>query len=247
MRSVAAGDLWGRGYLARQYEVEARVADEALLRNRLRKLGVRRPIVVHENRTVMVSLGRSGKLRIHRGYAYSADRTLRAIIDFVNAGNRSTRAVAEREILAFPIESYLPRKQRRRKRRVSARDGAIVAALEAMHADLNTRFFHGGLAAVPFRISDRMRTRLGEVTVDPRSPRLLEITLSRSHWERDGEEEVAKTLLHEMIHQWQAESGLTVDHGVMFRRKAREIGVPPVARRMIERLETAGRKREFEG
>lgn len=194
----------------------------------------------------MVSLGRSGKLRIHRGYAYSADRTLRAIIEFVNAGNRSTRAVAEREILAFPIDAYLPRKERRRRGVVSARDRSIVAALESMHADLNSRYFRDELTAVPFRISDRMRTRLGEVTVDPRAPRLLEITISRSHWERDGEEEVAKTLLHEMIHQWQAESGLTVDHGAMFRRKAREIGVPPLARRMVERLETASRKPEFE-
>ena len=29
-------------------------------------------------------------------------------------------------------------------------------------------------------------------------------------------------MLHEMVHQWQAETGLAVDHGRTFRRKARE-------------------------
>jgi hypothetical protein len=33
-------------------------------------------------------------------------------------------------------------------------------------------------------------------------------------------------MLHEMVHQWQAEMGLRVDHGPTFRRKAREVGVP---------------------
>jgi hypothetical protein len=33
-------------------------------------------------------------------------------------------------------------------------------------------------------------------------------------------------LLHEMVHQWQAENGLPVDHGAVFRRKAQEVGVP---------------------
>jgi hypothetical protein len=40
-------------------------------------------------------------------------------------------------------------------------------------------------------------------------------------------------MLHEMVHQWQAETGLPVDHGPGFRRKAREVGVLPTARRHL--------------
>ncbi len=32
-------------------------------------------------------------------------------------------------------------------------------------------------------------------------------------------------MLHEMVHQWQAETGLRIDHGRTFRQKAREVGV----------------------
>jgi predicted SprT family Zn-dependent metalloprotease len=41
--------------------------------------------------------------------------------------------------------------------------------------------------------------------------------------------DVEETLLHEMVHQWQAESGRRVDHGREFRRKAREVGISPRA------------------
>jgi hypothetical protein len=40
---------------------------------------------------------------------------------------------------------------------------------------------------------------------------------------------VEETLLHEMVHQWQAETGQPVDHGRAFRRKAREVGITPRA------------------
>jgi len=40
-------------------------------------------------------------------------------------------------------------------------------------------------------------------------------------------------MLHEMVHQWQAETGLPVDHGPLFRAKAREVGVLPAARRKL--------------
>ena len=219
-------------------ETEARAADEALLVGRLKGLGVRRPVVVHENRTVMVSIGRSGQLRIHRGYAYSSDRILKAIIKFVNAKNRAVRAVAEREVMSFPIDGYLPPKRRRMPRTVQRRDRELLAELGALHAQFNEELFGGSLSTVPFRISDRMRSRLGEVTIDPRSHQLVEIAISRRHWERDGRVEVGKTLLHEMIHQWQAESGRKVDHGASFRRKAREIGVAPVARRAVDKTTT---------
>lgn len=211
----------------------ARAADEVLLVDRLRQLGVRRPIVVHENRTVLVSVGRTGQLRVHRGYAYSSDRILTAIIRFVNARNRSARSKAAREIQVFSIDSYLRPKRTRRTRRCRPRDRRLLDELGALHSRLNMQFFEGGLGKVPFRVSDRMRTRLGEVTVDPQSHQVVEITVSRHHVERDGPTEVEKTLLHEMVHQWQAESGRQIDHGAGFRRKATEVGIQPRARRAI--------------
>jgi hypothetical protein len=55
--------------------------------------------------------------------------------------------------------------------------------------------------------------------------------MSRRHLRHDAWEEVEHTLLHEMVHQWQAETGQPVDHGPGFRRKAREVGALPRARR----------------
>jgi hypothetical protein len=79
-----------------------------------------------------------------------------------------------------------------------------------------------------------MRSRLGELAVELRSGRPLEIAISRRHLLRHDWSEVEHTLLHEMVHQWQAESGLRVDHGVTFRRKAMEVGVLPAARRAVQ-------------
>jgi hypothetical protein len=78
-----------------------------------------------------------------------------------------------------------------------------------------------------------MRTRLAELTVDSPARRPAEIAISRCHIERDGWSEVEHTLLHEMIHQWQVESGLEADHGETFRRKALEVGVLPMAQREV--------------
>ena len=75
--------------------------------------------------------------------------------------------------------------------------------------------------------------RLGELAVDLRTGRPIEITMSRRHIARHSWAEVEHTLLHEMVHQWQAETGLRVDHGPTFRRKAREVGVLPRAKREV--------------
>ena len=61
---------------------------------------------------------------------------------------------------------------------------------------------------------------------------MLEIAVSRRHL-RHGWAEVEATLLHEMVHQWQAETGRPVDHGPGFRRKAEAVGVVGRARRKV--------------
>jgi hypothetical protein len=98
---------------------------------------------------------------------------------------------------------------------------------------LNLKHFEGQLGEIPIRLSARMRRRLGELSVDVLTGRAIELSLSRRHLARHPWSEVEHTLLHEMVHQWQAESGFAVDHSAIFRRKAREVGVIPAAKRTI--------------
>ena len=210
---------------------------EAVLRRRLDALGMPpfRGFATHTNRTVLLSVTARGVLRVHRGYAWAPDRVLSAIVRYVRPGTRrATRRSAEREFLTFPVEAHAPpvRPSRRGVERPRAGDEAIQQRLSEMHDRLNAEHFGGALATIPFRLSGRMRTRLGELSVDARSGRVLEIALSRAHL-RHGWVEVERTVLHEMVHQWQAESALPVDNGTGFRRKARAVGIEPSARRHL--------------
>jgi hypothetical protein len=207
------------------------------LGRRLARLGLKSGVAVevHENRSVMVSLTRRGALRVHRGYAFAPDETLRAIVRFVDPRTpRAARRRAEGMLLAFPVTKYVPPRPRQpRVERLSPADRRLLRELEKLHARLNREVFGGQLAVVPLRLSGRMRTRLGEVTLDDRGRRPAEIAISRRHARTDLWDEVRHTLLHEMVHQWQAESGLPVDHGPTFRRKAIAVGVEPRAHRRV--------------
>lgn len=108
-----------------------------------------------------------------------------------------------------------------------------------MYVDLNAEHFKGRLAGIPIRVSTRMRTRLGELSVDAATSEPLEITMSLAHIERDGWQEARRTLLHEMVHQWQVESGLELDHGPTFRAKAKEVGIEPRAMRDVRPVQPA--------
>lgn len=208
--------------------------DEDLLARRLRSLGLRgvQRIDSHENQTVMVSLDPGGVLRVHRGFAYAPDGVLLAIVRFVSPRvRRPDRLSAKRTLLAFPVHAFVPRRSDRGARaRVAPRDRPLVRRLGALHRRLNEVRFDGTLGRISIRLSHRMRSKLGELVLDDHG-RPLEIVLSHRHIARDEWEEVHDTLLHEMIHQWQAEHGLKVDHGATFRAKARELGVEPRARR----------------
>jgi len=201
---------------------------------RLKRLGMRYPITVHENRTVLVSFTDRSGLRIHRGYAYASDRTLRAVLAFVGSTRRPSRKRAERDVISFPVEEYVrPRPRRKRRPRLQPGDRKVLADLNDLHQRLNEIHFESQLAPVEFRISNRMRTRLGEISVDPETDHLIEISISRQHLLHDRWDEVRHTVLHEMIHQWQVECGLELDHGPIFRRKAEEIGVLPRSHRTV--------------
>lgn len=215
-------------------EQQARHADQALLVQRLRQLGLRgvHSVTVHENRTVLASVTGAGVLRIHRGYAYASDRVLRAVVRFADPRcSGAERDRARRSITAFPVDRYVrSRPPARRRERVRPEDRETLAELRRLHDELNQKFFGGALPSIPLRLSGRMTTRLGELTVDVATREAVEIAISRRHL-RDGWEEVRHTLLHEMVHQWQAETGRPVDHGREFRRKAREVGADPTAER----------------
>ena len=208
---------------------------EDSLPERLRMLGLRDVdrILTHTNRTVMLSLNRR-VLRIHRGYGFAPDGVLKAIVRFLSPRvPRRMRLEAEREFLRFPVWAYTRPSERPRKDRSRPGDGALLGRLESMHRDLNIRHFGGSLGSIPIRLSGRMKTRLGELSVDHNDNNLKEIGISRRHIARHSWSEVEHTMLHEMVHQWQAENGHPVDHGPRFRAKAREIGVLPAARRSL--------------
>ncbi|HEY8197038.1 MAG TPA: SprT-like domain-containing protein [Gemmatimonadales bacterium] len=226
-RVRGAGALWADGQSARL---------EDSLPSRLEALGLRdiEQVQTHTNNTVMLSLNRR-VLRVHRGYAFAPDRVLQAIVRFLNPRvPRALRRLAEREFLGFPVEAHAPSTQRaERRERARPGDVALLHRLESLHRQLNAQHFGGALAEIPIRLSGRMRTRLGELAVEIRSGQPINITISRRHIARHGWSEVEHTLLHEMVHQWQAETGLGIDHGRTFRRKAREVGVLPAAKRTV--------------
>lgn len=218
--------------------------DAVRLAGRLERLGLSgvAAVELHQNRTVMVTLTDRRVLRVHRGYCFAPDSILTAIVTF--ARPRVTRAVrsrAERDLLAFPVTEYVPPRREHRPELPRPGDVRILSELDQLHRELNREHFAGRLSTVPIRLSSRMRTRLGEVTLDDRTRRPAEIAISRRHVERDLWVEVRHTLLHEMVHQWQAESGLAVDHGPTFRRKACEVGVEPKSQRTVRSRRRAAR------
>lgn len=177
----------------------------------------------------MVSF-RGAELRVHRGYLEAPDDVLRAIVQFVEARSRRSAAHARRVLLAFPIQ--VPPARRRREPSHPA-DAALAAELAEHHARLNAERFGGQLRRIEVRVSRRMRTRLGHYAAASVAGDPAEIVISRYHVRQHGMHEALRTLLHEMVHQWQDEQGLKLDHGSRFRAKAREVGISPFARRLV--------------
>jgi hypothetical protein len=210
---------------------------EDCLPERLQSLGLKdvERVLTHTNQTVMLSLNRR-TLRIHRGYAFAPDEVLKSVVRFLNPRvPRALRRAAEREFLDFPVHAYVPASERSpRRERPQPGDVKLLHRLELLHRQFNLQHFGGALGEIPVRLSSRMKRRLGELEVDLKTGRPTQIAISRRHIRRHGWAEVEHTMLHEMVHQWQAETGLPVDHGPGFRGKAREVGVLPQSRRRVE-------------
>ena len=177
----------------------------------------------------MVSFS-GGTLRVHEGYLSAPPAVLQAIVVFVEGRTRAERLAAQRTIIAHPVTTS-PAVRRPRTR---PEDRAMVTELARWHERYNVEHFHGRLKRVTLRVSRRMRSRLGHYTCAAHGEP-AEIALSWRHIRRDGWDEARHTLLHEMVHQWQDETGQDIDHGPKFRAKAREVGVAPFARRTLNR------------
>lgn len=201
------------------------------LLSRLQALGLTRSLscTLTNNRRVMVSY-RGTELRVHRGYAGAPTHVLQAIVHFVEARNRRARMAAKRVLLGFHIDTP---PARRRREPIHPSDASLNAQLRGLHARLNEERFGGGLRAIDIRVSRRMRTRLGHYATANNAGDPPEIVISLHHIRRHGLDEALRTLVHEMVHQWQDEQGMKLDHGPAFRAKARAVGISPFARRLV--------------
>jgi len=200
------------------------------LEARLRAAGLSSdtPVVPHANRRVLVSFTRGGTLRVHAGFAYAPEPVLAAIARWARPRlRRADRLAAGRILAAFPVHLHAPPDTRVRRRPAEASPGdlARLERLRALHAELNARHFGGTLAPADLRLSARMRRRLGEFRPALGPDARPEIAISRRHLRRDGWDRTAETLLHEMVHQWQAETGRPLGHGPDFRRKCASLGI----------------------
>ena len=209
---------------------DPRDADELL--TRLRELGLRRigRCRLTRNRNVMVSF-RGTELRVHEGYLEAPLEVHVAIVRFIEGRTRAERGAARRRIIDFGVST--PERPVRRER-MRSDDEPLAARLAEYHARLNGEHFGGALSTVPVRVSRRMRSRLGHYTA-AKDGDGAEIAISWRHLRRHGWSEALHTLLHEMVHQWQDESGLPLDHGPRFRAKAREVGIEASAKRAVIR------------
>lgn len=209
------------------------------LPTRLHALGLPATVRVytHANRRILVSLTARGGLRVHLGYAMAPDEVLAAIVCWARPfARRAERRAAQRLLTAFPVHEHVPpvREPSRRPEPARPGDERLLERLGALHRELNALHFNGELGPVTLSLSSRMRRRLGEFRPGGGSEPRAEMSISRRHLRRDGWKGVRETLAHELVHQWQAETGRRLGHDAEFRRKCAQIGVDSRATRQLE-------------
>ncbi|HXY29743.1 MAG TPA: SprT-like domain-containing protein [Gemmatimonadaceae bacterium] len=221
-----------RDPLQLQLELEGPPRDAPELLARLRSLGLHgiETCRLTDNKSVLVS-HRGTELRVHRAYLEAPAAVLEAIVRFVCAYRRRDQLAARRVLTSFPIKATPGTPRRLAKPHPD--DVPLAQELVTWHWRYNARYFAGVLSPISIIISGRMRTRLGQYSASDGSEPAT-ICISRSHIRHHGWAEALHTLLHEMVHQWQAETGRPIDHGADFREKAIEVGIAASARREMD-------------
>jgi hypothetical protein len=217
------------------FELEEPPRDAKEMRERLVRHGLdpRYRLRLTSNRTVFVSYS-SDEVRVQQGFLRAGDNVMRAIVQFVQTRSRADRNRARRVLLSFPIDRESSARSRRRApEKTHPDDEAMAGRLRRAHAAFNRDKFGGILGTPPIRVSRRMKSRLGHYTHSTPSGDGGEIAISRKHIKRHGWTEAMDTLVHEMVHQWQDETGQAVDHGREFRQKARDVAISPHARKDV--------------
>ncbi|MEO8452725.1 MAG: SprT-like domain-containing protein [Gemmatimonadota bacterium] len=199
------------------------------LLSRLRANGLPPEVAVstHTNLRTMVSFNRRSGLRVHAGYAAAPDAVITAIVQWARPWmTRARRQAVSRMLLTFPVHNHAAptRKPSRRPEAEQPGDAEKLERLRGLHDELNHRHFGGRLSEVPIRLSAKMRRKLGLYEAKANVHGAM-IAIGRRHLARGGWKAVTETLLHEMVHQWQDETGRKVDHRAGFWRKAAEVGV----------------------
>ena len=189
----------------------------------------------------MVSL-RGAELRVHEGYLVGAagrsrgDRRVRRgpVARRAARGDQdeSSRSPARRCARQWPPRANAARG---RAARAEARRSGTRGSTRSTSAER--------CEPVPIRVSRRMKSRLGHYTagrLDGRTagPQRQRRRVGRSRsagvtFAGTGGTRSLHTLLHEMVHQWQDETGLPIDHGPRFRAKARDVGIDAAAKRAV--------------
>jgi SprT-like family protein len=210
-------------------DMTPRDADELLVALRARGMKRIDRCALTKNSRVMVSF-RGDELRIHEGYLAAPPEVLDAIVRLVEGRTRAARRAAGKLIVANSVAAD---DLSRRHERTHPDDATWSARLVTEHTRLNAEHFANALTPIDVRVSRRMKTRLGHYSVAA-GTRPAEIAISRRHIRRHGWGDAIATLLHEMVHQWQAETGAPLDHGPGFRTKALEVGIRPRAKRDVE-------------
>ena len=230
--------------LSLSFDAEPRSAAELLRALRCLGLSGITDCRVTNNRAVMVSYG-NGVLRVHSAYLSAPDEVLRSIVRFVCPRARAEARRARRVLLAFCIPA-VDGAPKRRPVALRPGDSDLISQLALWHHEYNARFFNAVLRSIEIRISHRMRRRLGQYTASSPAGEPAEISISRAHVRKHDWSDVLHTLLHEMVHQWQAESGRRLGHGGSFRDKAREVGIAACACREVKRPPTKSGQPERE-
>jgi hypothetical protein len=215
--------------LGLSFDAAPRTAEELHSVLRARGLKSIRSITLTKNSRVMVSF-RGEEMRVHRGYLDAPPEVLDAIVRLVEGRTKAIRREAGKFVVANSPKGIS--EEPKRRERTHPDDEAWSARLVEEHRRLNVERFAGSLGSIAVRVSRRMKSRLGHY-----SPAIgenpAEIAISRRHIRRHGWDDAIETLVHEMVHQWQAETGLPLDHGPKFRMKAVEVGIRPRAKRAV--------------